>query len=212
MARLLVFACMFSLAAGVFGDALAQEQGPTAGCLIAFNNTPATQQTAQAGGTRETPTAEQSVKAAALLDALRPPQEEELKQLGGVLRGLAQASTAQLTMAALGKGQPFTLERFGVLIADVRSIVIMSNAQALREQAARSTKVDPETRLWIEQRVQVLETCAPARFQARGGPVVLTLVTALVAKYQSQLEPFIFQSPEPAVPAPQPRGIETKSR
>jgi len=212
MARLLVFACAFSLAAVVFGDALAQERGPSSGCLIAFNNPPATQQTAPVARTGEMPPAKQHDKAAAVLDALRPPQDEELQQLGGVLQGLAHAGTAQATMAALGKGQPFTMERFGVLLADARSIVIRSNAQALREQAARSTKVDPETRRWIEQRVQVLETCAPARFQGRGGPAVLKQVTALVAKHQSQLEPFLFQSPEQVLPVSQPRGNAAKSR
>jgi len=140
-------------------------------------------------------------------EALRPPQERELEELGGVLKALASAETSGATLAALGKGQPFSLERFGVLVADVRSVVVQLNARELRGVVLRTNKLDAETRQWIEQSVQVMEGCGTARFENRGGPVVFEQVVALVGKHRGHLEPLVFpsQEPQPSV-AQQPIG------
>jgi hypothetical protein len=142
-------------------------------------------------------------------DALRAPQEKELTDLGGVLKAMASAETAPATLAALRAGKPFSFERFGVLVADVRSIVVLLDARELRARLSKNKEVNAETRPGIDQSVGVMEGCAPGRFENRGGPTVFEQVTALVQKHRSQLEPFLFQSvaPQDATPAipPNPR-------
>ncbi len=139
-------------------------------------------------------------------DALRAPEEKELTDLGGVLKAMASAETAPATLAALRAGKPFSFERFGVLVADVRSIVVLLDARELRARLSKNKELNADTRPGLDQNVGVMEGCAPGRFENRGGPIVFEQVTALVQKHRSQLEPFLFQSvaPQDATPATPP--------
>jgi hypothetical protein len=139
-------------------------------------------------------------------EALRAPQEKELTELAGVLKAIANVETAPAVLEGLRAGKPFSLERFGVLVADVRSIVVLLDARELRKRLDGRTEVSAETRQGIDQSVRVMEGCAPGRFENRGGPIVVEQVTALVQKHRGQLVPFLFQSAtqqEAPVPAPQ---------
>jgi hypothetical protein len=136
-------------------------------------------------------------------EALKAPQDKELEELGGVLKSLANPETAAAAVADLGAGRPFSLERFGVLVADARSIVVQLHARELRTRLGRSRELDAQSRQWIDQRVRVMQECAPGRFENRGGPVVFGQVAALVEKHRAKLEPFLFQAPAaPTAPAP----------
>ena len=134
-------------------------------------------------------------------DALRPPQEEELQDLAALLKSLSKAETSGPAIAALGEGRPFSVERFGVLVADARSILVQQHARELRVRLERSGKVDASTRAWIDANVGVMEGCAPGRFENRGGPTVFQPVAAIVVKLRGELEPYLFQAQAaPAAP------------
>ena len=135
-------------------------------------------------------------------EALRPPQDGELTDLGGVLKAMANADTAPATLAGLQAGKPFSLERYVVLVADVRSIVVLLDARELRARLNASKDVNAETRAAINQNVSVIEGCAPSRFENRGGSAVFEQVTALVQKHRAQLQPFAFQAATPQDSAP----------
>lgn len=130
-------------------------------------------------------------------DPLRPPQEKELRDLAAVLKSIARAETSGPAIAALGEGRPFSVERFGVLVADVRSILVQQHARELRVRLERSGKVDAPTRAWIDANVGVMEGCAPGRFENRGGPTVFHPVAALVVKHRAELEPYLFEAQAP---------------
>jgi len=134
--------------------------------------------------------------------ALRPPDEKELEALASVLEALASPDKSTAALTALGQGRPFSLERFGVLVADVRSVVVQLHARELRARLVRGKELDAETREQLDRDLKVMEGCAPGRFQSRGGSVVFDLVVTLVGKHRARLEPQLFQAPAPPVPKP----------
>jgi len=140
-------------------------------------------------------------------ELLRPPQEEELKQFIGVLKALANPDTSASTLAALNGGRPLSLNRFAVLMGDVRAIEIHLQAQELRSRLEKSDRVSAETRAWIEPKLAVMETCAPARFAERGGSKAYQDAVSLVQKWRHDLQPWLFQAPStPQAGAAAPRG------
>jgi hypothetical protein len=126
-------------------------------------------------------------------DLLAPPREQEMKQLGSVLKALANPKTSGNTLTGLGEGRPFSLTRYSVLLGDVRAIVIHLQARELR---ARLAKFDgkAENAAWLNGRLGIMETCAPSRFDDRGGPIAFANAVNLVSKSRRDLQPFLFQS------------------
>jgi hypothetical protein len=140
-------------------------------------------------------------------ELLLPPQEQELRELSGVLKALANPDTSASTLAALNGGQPFSLNRFAVLMGDVRAIEIHLQAQELRSRLEKADRMSSETRTWIEPRLAVMENCASARFAERGGSQTYQDAVSLVQKWRHDLQPFVFQ----ASSVPQ-RGPATPSK
>jgi len=160
---------------------------------------PATQQTAQRPPVEQPPANQTKTLPS---EVLRPPQEKELTDLGGVLKAIANPETAPATLASLQAGKPFSLERYVVLVADVRSIVVLLDARDLRARLNASKDVNAETKAAINQNISVIEGCAPGRFENRGGAPVFEQVTALVQKHRAQLQPLAFQAAAPRDAAP----------
>jgi hypothetical protein len=127
-------------------------------------------------------------------ELLAPPREQEMKQLGGVLKALANPKTSGSTLTALGEGRPFSLARYSVLLGDVRAIVIHLQARELRTRLAKFDGNKAENTAWLDGRLGIMETCAPARFTDRGGSVAFDKAVTLVSKSRRDLQPFLFQS------------------
>jgi hypothetical protein len=132
------------------------------------------------------------------VESLRPPQEQEFQQLSGVLKALANPKTSGGTLVALGKGRPFSLDRYSVLVGDVRSILIYLQAHELRARLEKSDAIKGEARSWIEPRLEIMETCAPARLADRGSPELFQRSVQLVSKWRRDLQPLVFRT----VPSP----------
>jgi hypothetical protein len=145
-------------------------------------------------------------------EVARPPQEQEIKELGSVLSALASAETSGPALKALAEGRPFSLERFAAVLGDVRSIVTHLHARALLDRLGEAKGVEAETRRWIEHNARVMEDCAPSRFESRGGLATYRQVLAAVSKHRSQLEPFLFQEAQPPVTPPADQGAEQMRR
>jgi hypothetical protein len=111
-----------------------------------------------------------------------------------VLKALANPATLGTAAAALSNGRPFTMERFGVLVADARSIVLLLNAQELRGRLDKSKDLNAETRQWIDQDIRVIDACGSERFANRGGRPVLERTVAMVGKHRNELQALLFQS------------------
>ncbi len=139
-----------------------------------------------------------SGQSAAFSEVLLPPKDPEFKQLRDVFKALAQPGKSPSIFASLDKGQPFSLNRFAVLTGDVRSILIYLEAQELRTQLGKGDRVSAGTRAWIEPKLAIMETCAPARFSGRGDLKAFQNTVSLVKKWRLELLPFVFQvAPEP---------------
>jgi hypothetical protein len=127
-------------------------------------------------------------------ELLLPPQEQELRQLGGVLKSLGHPDSSAGTLVALDRGQPFSLNRFAVLMGDVRAILIYLQAQELRSRLEKADQISSDTRTWIEPKLAIMESCAPARFAGRGGSKTYQDAVSLVQKWRQDLQPFAFQA------------------
>jgi hypothetical protein len=127
-------------------------------------------------------------------ELLAPPREQEMKQLGGVLKALANPKTSGSTLTALSEGHPFSLARYSVLLGDVRAIVIHLQAREARTRLAKFDGNKAENTAWLDGRLGIMETCAPARFADRGGSVAFDNAVTLVSKSRRDLQPFLFQS------------------
>jgi hypothetical protein len=140
-------------------------------------------------------------------ELLRPPQEQELKQLGGVIKALATPEKSASTLVALGEGRPFTLDRYLVLLGDVRSILIYIQAGELRGRLDKNDSIKGDTRAWIEPGLQIMETCAPARFVNRGGNESFQRLVEVMRKWRTELQPLVFQvSATPTLVSPPGAG------
>jgi hypothetical protein len=192
------------LASAALAQSLPVQDPSTVGCVIALAD--GDSPTSRAAEDRTLSPGGGTPEAAVLADALRPPREAEVDQLGAVLEALAKAESAANALAGLAKGQPFSVARFGVLLADVRSIVVRVHAQELRDQLNQSPKIGPENRKWVLERINRMESCAAARFQTRGGSAALDQAAAFVARKQSQLEPLLFPTPDAAT-QPSSQGV-----
>jgi hypothetical protein len=117
-----------------------------------------------------------------------------MKQLGGVLKALANPKTSGSTLTALSEGHPFSLARYSVLLGDVRAIVIHLQAREARTRLAKFDGNKAENTAWLDGRLGIMETCAPARFADRGGSVAFDNAVTLVSKSRRDLQPFLFQS------------------
>lgn len=210
MRLLLVAVAAHGVLAAVAGAAPSFSNGAAEGCTVLLDQAQSSPQQRPEQGREQPPSVgppSVSPTKKVASEALKAPQDAELEELGDVLKALADVGTAPAALADLGAGRPFSLERFGVLVADVRSIVVQLHSRELRTRLGRSRELNAETRQWIDQRVRVMEECAPGRFENRGGPVVFEQVAALVGKHRALLEPFLFQTatPQAAQPAPRPQ-------
>lgn len=129
-----------------------------------------------------------------------------MKQLGAVLKGLANPKTSGSTLTALGEGRPFSLARYSVLLGDVRAIVIHLQAREVRTRLTKFDGNKAEHTAWLDGRLGIMETCAPARFADRGGSVAFDNAVALVGKSRRDLQPFLFQSASQEGSGPQ-KGV-----
>lgn len=145
-------------------------------------------------------------------EALQPPREQEIKDLAGVLRALASAETSAPALAALGEGRPFPLGRFALLLDDVRTVVAQVHARELLDRVSQSKGLEVETVRWIENHARVMEGCASARFETRGGAPVYEQVRAIVGRHRGQLEPYLFQDHEQQGSQPPPVEREKRKR
>ncbi|MGC4095713.1 MAG: hypothetical protein QM706_01240 [Nitrospira sp.] len=136
-------------------------------------------------------------------ELLAPPREQEMKQLGSVLKALANPKTSGSTLATLGEGRPFSLARYSVLLNDVRAIVLHLQARELRSRLATFDGNKTENTAWLDGRLGIMETCAPARFDDRGGTVAFDHAVNLVSKSRRELQPLLFQSASQEETGPQ---------
>jgi hypothetical protein len=136
-----------------------------------------------------------------------PPREREVEELVGLLKALADPKGSEAALVAMAKGQPFSLTRYALVLADVRSVVTQIHSTELLAETERAKDMGSETRTWIEHTAKAIDACSKSRFATRGGAAAYERTRAAVTKYRSQLEPLLFQAVAQvpgAQPAPRP--------
>jgi hypothetical protein len=136
-----------------------------------------------------------------LPDQVRPaPTERELREIIQVLRRPdAEAPARILSNERLPSP---TIERMGVLVGDVRAIMVAADARESLKRIENAAGVPPRIREWLKRQVSAIQTCVEGRFVDRGGEPVLRKTEDLVEKLRDELGPAVFRALRRPLPPP----------
>ncbi len=121
-----------------------------------------------------------------------PPTDREVRDLAVVLGAISESRKSPAVLAALARGEPFSFERFAVLVGDTRSILAGIHASELLGEIGDAPNLPPDTKAWFEGQLGHMIECPVMRFRGRGDASAFERTRELVLKYRRLLDPLIF--------------------